>query len=312
MTQPKLPWSVRGSDFARGDWHVRPTVGYQLMFEFLRLSPSYELARKFRNEGLSNEEKEKLPDDFDEVIKTYDLFGDVQRILFRQWWIRVGIKIFGNPFSKPKVHKVCDLNGGLDINADQMTQSLDHYLQDIRRDQGLPAAVLVSIPLGLKKAELKRQIEKIIQHSSADKKVIKKPQLQLEGQRLRPDVLFNGLRLLWFKAAKPHWEDWRLGVFAEVSKPYAKVLDINAPRRTSTILEADDRNTMARTTNRALKKYQFIAENAARKRFPVDEEIEIADFDYPKLAKRIQRKNAWEKKEKTRLIQLHQQRQQSN
>jgi hypothetical protein len=69
---------------------------------------------------------------------------------------------------------------------------------------------------------------------------------------------------------------------------------------------------MARTTNRALKKYQFIEENEARKRFPVDEEIEIADFDYPKLAKRIQRKNAWEKKEKARLIQLHQQRQQSN
>jgi len=308
MAKPKLPWSVRGGDFYTKDWHTRPTVGYQLMFEFIRLSPSYELARKYHAEGLSAAEKKNLPPDFDLVLTTYELFGDVQRILFRQWWIKIGIKVFGNPFAKPKVHKVVDLNGGQDITSDQIKSEINHYLQDIRRDQGLPGAVIVAIPLGLKKAEVKRQVEKILLQSTAQKQVVKKPVKQLEGQRLRPDVLFNGLRLLWFKAAKPQWEDWRLGVFAELSKPYAKVLDINAPRRTTNSLEADDRNIMARTTNRALKKYQFIAENAARGRFPVEDALHHADFDYSNLAKRIQRKNTWEKREKARLIELYQKR----
>jgi hypothetical protein len=73
MTKKQLPWVLRGSDFSKQDWHVAPTAGFQLMFEFLRLSPSYELARKHRTRGLNQRETASLPADFDQVLKTYDL-----------------------------------------------------------------------------------------------------------------------------------------------------------------------------------------------------------------------------------------------
>ena len=36
MPTKRLPWVLRGSDFSKQDWHVAPTAGFQLMFEFLR------------------------------------------------------------------------------------------------------------------------------------------------------------------------------------------------------------------------------------------------------------------------------------
>ena len=62
-----------------------------LMLEFLRISPSYELARKDRNEGLSAEDRLSLPSDYQEVLKTYDEFGDVRKIPFETWWTTTGI-----------------------------------------------------------------------------------------------------------------------------------------------------------------------------------------------------------------------------
>lgn len=82
MDKRQLPWVLRGSDFSKKDWHVAYTAGFQLMFEFLRISPSYELARKQRTRGLSQREVASLPGDFDQVLKTYDLIGDVSADFF--------------------------------------------------------------------------------------------------------------------------------------------------------------------------------------------------------------------------------------
>ena len=111
MAKPLLPWKLRGSDFSTPNWHTRPTIGYEFMFEYLRLSPSYELARKSQKEGLTAADKAALPPDFDVVLQTYRLLGDVQNTLFRSWWLRRGLKVFGNPFARPRLHAVAPLMG---------------------------------------------------------------------------------------------------------------------------------------------------------------------------------------------------------
>jgi hypothetical protein len=71
-----------------------------------------------------------------------------------------------------------------------------------------------------------KQVSKILdryaEHSSETQQ---QPELKLMGKRLRAKVLFNGLRLLWFKAAKPEWSHWRLGAKARISDTYSKELD---------------------------------------------------------------------------------------
>ena len=307
MRTATFPWDIRNSDFYKPDWHIKPTGSYQLMFEFLRVSPSYELARKHHAEGLSEEEKSKLPADFNQVLETYELFGDVQKVLFRKWWIERGLKIFGNPYAKPKAHKVAVIKNGEDIEGINLVPALNEYLGGVREQEGLQKTLLIALPLGLKKIEYKKALDKILAEISIeeDEPVIK-PMIKLLSKRSRTKVLFKGLKLLWFKAAKPKWEEWKLGAKSNYSPTYSRELNIDNPRKTYGTLESYDREMMTKIVCRALRKYETIAENAARGKFPSEDPIERIDFNYPELAKRIKRKNTWEENEKARLIAKYQ------
>ena len=288
MATKRLPWVLRGSDFSRQDWHVAPTAGFQLMFEFLRLSPSYELARKHRTKGLTQREIASLPADFDQVLKTYELLGDVSTEFFRSWWLRRGLQVFGNPYKKPRVHCIGVLNAGKIIDLSEITSPIVSYLDNERNEEGLQASILLSVPITLKRSDLIKQISKLITaNAELDTEVDKKPQLKLVSKRLRPNVLLKGLRLLWLKAAKPNWELWRLGAKAELSDSYSKELDPNAPKKVKTDLEKDDRIIMSKITSRYLTKYEAIAENAARGLFPTDRPVLSVGYDYELIAKRL-------------------------
>jgi hypothetical protein len=288
MTTKRLPWVLRGGDFNKQDWHVAPTAGFQLMFEFLRLSPSYELARKYRTKGLSQRESASLPADFDQVLKTYELLGDVSTEFFRSWWLKRGLQVFGNPYKKPRVHCIGVLNAGKTIELTEMASPITSYLNNERNEEGLNASLVLSVPLTLKRSELLKQISRLIaENNSVETEVDQKPKLILVSKRLRPDVLFKGLRLLWLKAAKPNWELWRLGSKAELSQSYSKELDPNAPKKVKTDLEKDDRIIMSKITSRYLTKYEAIAENAARGLFPTDRPVLSVGYDYQLIAKRL-------------------------
>lgn len=305
MSKARLPWHLRGSDYDAPGWSTRATIGYELFFEFLRLSPSYELARKASEEGVTAEEKRALPSDFGEVQKTYAMLGNVQKTLYRQWWLSRGLRTFGNPHKRPAVHQIAELAGGVDVPALSLLDGLDQLLSTTRRDEGLGPALLLSIPLGQRKSDVLRQIGDLLDKYAEVSATTQPPKLKLMGQRLRAKVLFNGIRLLWLKAAKPKWELWRLGAKARLSKTYSAVLDVSAARNVKDEFELRDREMMSKITYRALVKFEAIAENAARGRFPSDAPVEQMPFDYPALARRIQRKNLWEDKEKARLLQIH-------
>jgi len=89
-----------------------------------------------------------------------------------------------------------------------------------------------------------------------------------------------------------------LGTQVEYSKIYAAQLTVDAPRKAEKLGEAYDREMMTKIVSRALNKYEAIAENAARGRFPSEDPVEKMVFDYPALAKRIRQKNRWEQKRK--------------
>lgn len=303
-TKPK-PWKLRAADYSKPGWHTRPTVGYELMFEFLRLSPSYELARKANQEGLTEEDKKLLPADFEQVLKTYKLLGNVQRYLFRSWWLKRGLKAFGNPHSKPKVHKFGFLPNGVDVSPDLVMEDLEKIISDTRRDEGLGSTLLISVPLDRRKGEVLKEISSLLDEQNDISTSASAPLIRLEGQRLRAKVLFNGIRLLWIKAANPKWELWRLGAKAKLSNTYSKVLNPDAPRRPADKIEETDRELMSKITYRAILKFEAIAENAARGKFPSDMPVEQVPFNYPQLAKIIQRKNKWEDQEKIAMLKAY-------
>ena len=309
MTKIRTPWSARSADFNKPGLHTRMHRGYMMFFEFLRLSPSYELARKARQEGLTAEDQAQLPPDFDRVLTTFDLFGDVQKILFRSWWIKRGLKAFGNPYNKPKVHSLKYLPSVQDIGLADCIDEVDSYLSDTRREEGLNPALLVSIPLGRRKGEVLKQIAKLLdEYSETDTSEMNKPLISFAAKRIHINKLVTSYSVLLFRAAKPKWELWRLGASANVSKTYSPMLDAMAPKKIADPNNVADRQLMAKITYRAIKKAEAIAENAARGKFPSDTPVHQAPFDYPKIAAIISKKNQWERKERSRLMKVFQDR----
>lgn len=305
MAKTRIPWAARASDFNQPGLHTQMHRGYMLFFEFLRLSPSYELARKSRQEGLTDVEKAGLPSDFDQVLATYDMLGDVQRILFRQWWLKRGLKAFGNPYTKPKVHAIKPLPAKQNLGLNDCSEALHTYLSDIRAGEGLNPALLLSIPLGRRKTEVLKQVSKLLdQYAEAELSAMAKPPLAFVGKRMHIMKLVNNLSVLTFKAAKPKWQLWRLGAYANISKTYSPLLDPNSSRKVIDHNNRTERELMAKITYRTLKRAEAIAENAARGRFPSDAPVEQSHFDYDQIRKRNSQKNLWERKERQRLLDL--------
>ncbi|MDP4835527.1 MAG: hypothetical protein NWS01_00045 [Burkholderiales bacterium] len=294
MSKIRLPWTLQGSDFSQPGWHTQPTTAYQLMFEFLLLSPSYELARKARTDGLSKEEIKQTPTDFDQVLATFDLLGDVNCILFRQWWLKRGLSVFGNPYTQPKLHQVALLDNGQETDIADISQKIKLNLMDQRESEGLSASLLVSLPLMSKRSEIIRQVRSLLdQYDDFSEYKERSPKIKIMGKRFHPNAMLKGLRLLWFKAAKPDWENWRLGAKARLSDSYSSVLDPKAPRRPSNPTEMDDRITMGKITYRSLIRFELIAENAARGRFPCAEPVASVEFKYKEIAQRLKTNSKW-------------------
>lgn len=299
MKPLKLPWTLRGSDFSLTGWHTEPTAAYQLMFEFLRLSPTYELARKARTKGLTKAEQAGVPSDFDAVLSIYDLVGDVNEVIFRQWWLSRGLKVFGNPYTKPKLRELAILQNGEETSLQLIARKVQHGLVEQRQAEGLSAALIVSIPLDLKRSEILRRIRELLdKYKDQDLGVAEQPKIKLMGKRFHANAMFKGVRLMWMKAAKPKWELWRLGAKSDLSSSYSKVLNPLAPRRPNDAVEMDDRIIMSKITFRALNRFELIAENAARGRFPCAEPVEMSPFKYEEIAQRLLAHSQWVRKTK--------------
>jgi hypothetical protein len=302
MKPAALPWILRGSDFLAPGWHTEPTAAYQLMFEFLRVSPSYDLATRFKLRELNREDKKSLPADFDEVLRTFDLIGDIRGQLFRQWWLRRGLKVFGNPYSRPGIHVIATLGNGQETVVESIADKMRRSYIDARHEQGLTGAMIISLPLTARASDVLRDVRRLLKNQAQNGAgVLPAPAIRLHGKRFHTNANFKGLRLLWFRAARPQWEYWRLGAKAEISSSYSRELDVSAPRRTRNSLEADDRSVMTKITERALKRFERVAENAARSRFPCDEPVEAAVFDYSKIAHRLAAHAKWVREFKTEL-----------
>ena len=296
-------WGIETLDITRDGWHVNEHYAHMFFYNFLRFSPSYNLARKAHLKGLSSSEKKSLPEDFKKVLETYELLGDVHKTLFRYWWQRNGYEVFGMPYELPVVKLVSVIDGSKESNKiyeNQVAQFLK--IEESRIPKA--SSLILSVPLNQSiKNNLALIKQYLTEHKNLETPAPKqiKPKLSLQGKRFNSNALMKGLGLLMYKSAFPEMENWRLGVYAKLSSSYSPALDANASRRTKNSIESNDRVLMGKITSRALLKYQLISENAARGKFPCEEKVKMAEFDFPALNALYQQNLVWEEKELERV-----------
>lgn len=287
------------------EWSTRGIKQYVLlMVEFLRLSPSYALAREAILSGLSKaqiqqklfamyetgeaplsaETKAALLKDFELVQKTYSEFGDVYKMDFDDWWLTTGADLFGFDYERPRITKIAQLAKDEAFSESPAAQ-LDAYLKNDRVKQGLPSSLLLALPLGVPKRTLMKELSKLI--DKANIPVIPKAQKAkraLSKQRLRSKPLFIYIKLLMYKSGSPRAALWKLGLRANVSPKYSEDIALDSKISSKNI---DQRLNLTVLTSRALRKAKLIAENAARGLFPSTDNRELPEFDWDGVYDRL-------------------------
>lgn len=238
-----------------------------LWFEFLAISPSYELARRYMSGEWTDEDEHKRPADFDRVLEVYRDLGDVQRRLFRHWWLEKAFDLFGYQGDKPKVQGIAKIFRSKQGKPD-LTDKAAKYIDGAWRQQGRQRTMIVAIPAGLPKPQIFKQIEKLLATYPDEKRVLryKKPKYVLAGKRQDKHSLFRYLLVTWARMKLPKARLWRVGVMTKISSTYSARLDIS--ENPGHHVKTDDRAALRFLTNRAIYRGRMIAENAARGVFP--------------------------------------------
>jgi len=267
----------------------------ELMIQYLRLSPSYELAKEIREKKLSkskskmlierlyaNEDEkysktklEKILRDFELVLKTYDKFGDVS-LPMSDWWRLRGGNIFGHHYEVLKVQSITWLQKGDKGDIKSISKKFDDYLLNRSENQGLESTVIAAIPLNMTPSKILLQVKRLLSRPSIKKipkEVVKK--FPWASKRINRTALADKEKLLYFRLRYPEMPLWKHGIKLKFSKTFAKLLE--REKDEEKILEY--RANMTILVSRGLKAAKTIAENAARGSFPNSKPVDLPNYN---------------------------------
>jgi hypothetical protein len=296
---PRQRLQTLASDFRKDDLWATKVGFYMLWFEYLALSPSYELARQFRASRLSAEQQGQLPKDFERVLEVYDDFGDVQRQLFLPWWRETGMPLCGYQGKKPRVTKVAAI-GRKKSDRATIAEHTTAFLDEQWLEQGQQNTLLVAIPIGLPKSRIAKELGALIDKYPKHAKSLSppKPKYGLAGKRQNKEMLFRYMHVLLGRAAMPQHSLWRVGVRTGVSETYSPELDADAKVVRNDDTHTYDRMMLSILTSRAIHRAKMISENAARGIFPSYKNCEHAvEIDFDQLYKRFAARERWKKRQ---------------
>ena len=214
------------------------SLEYELFFKYLRVSPSFQLAHAIRR-GEKSKSSAKGVMHLSQVMKIYDIVGDVFNTNFPAWWETKGHLLFSGK-------EFINLSIKLDLKKD-------------------------------KRSELAR-IKNIIDNQY-EKYFRQDPFLQLQKNKIRFQTLEDRMHLLEAKACdfiydSPKSPGWRLLDIAEVINTKHSL----RYRVKKTTLNTYERSYLTMLSSRHLNEALLLAENAALGKFPCFDKKRCAKF----------------------------------
>lgn len=220
---------------------------HEYMFYYLMISPSYWLAHRVIGLGEQLDTKE-LPKDFSKVIETYNKIGDVYTKHFVEWWKDIGKEAF-----EEKANDRIWIGIDPSKSKDELLKNFEEFLNKLENRKKTPDS-----------NKLRFEVNKIRLTSLS-----KRHSLVLER------AMFNGKR--GFKKEQL----WKLLKSVEYPSSRSKEVRLNS-KKTANNLET--RTYLSILASKNIKQAFYIAENAARGRFPCQEPIDTGlKFDFEQI-----------------------------
>jgi hypothetical protein len=272
----------------RHDIEIALDWRYQSFFDYLQVSPSYRLAHLVAA-GRLQKGSQPLPADFEKVQKTYDAFGSVYRTYFGEWWLRTAQYRFGVS-AKPKPRTLLRVSHREEVSPadlERLQEALDGYISAQRPSEGLPATLIVAIPISKDRARAIRDIKAAIDKEFGnEKEPVGVMSFKLLENKIRERTLDIAMRVLLARTNGSGKKLYQVGNHTKIAPQYWT--DETRRRRDE---DEDKRRKMEIVTARHLRRAYLFAENAARGRFPSLENLPADPaqpaFDYPILRKQL-------------------------
>lgn len=252
LKSTETPWGVV---------HLMPDIEHELFFDYLTISPSYQLAHEIKDKCQTKIEKELRKTNFIKVFEIYEVVGPIFFITFDEWWTKKGQFIFVDKSKFSKLNFTINMLKSKNELMFEIGKVIDIYQQILTTD---------------------------------DKKIeILKNKINIDNLNfLKHLVVIKGAQEYHEKKNLP---DWMVGVYAADFRPNSKYAETFINRypdlHTSTFTldrkknNERDRLLLGQLVSRQLKESLAIAENAAHGVFPdksLKSEVAYKDFDYDK------------------------------
>ena len=292
---------MRKRDLSRGGWTADANKLYVLWFELLALSPSYELARRYRQQNgkLSAADKARLPADFDTVLKVYDDFGDVQQLFFKQWWLQRGLKLLGSQGDRPETELLFKASAQEPLNDEKLLRTRQ-YFSRAWKEAHQPDVMVVAVPLNIGRQKALKEVKKLIDRHAVPLFEPPPPKYKLADKDMHVKSLVDAMAVLYMRCAKPDFKLWQVGVEANISKSYSQMFNSKTTKRNAT--NSEELRHLEMMTSRKYRQARFIAENAARGIFPsMKPPAHMVEFDAKEFNRVIAAKIRWKKAEIQRM-----------
>jgi len=257
LPRKNLPYIEElGAVYSPNGVAIAPDKRYELVIEYLKLSPSFEaVTKKLANKKISH----SLPSDFDLVRQIVLDFGPLYTMRESDWWTKYGRFLYGIKAPLPLVN----LRGTLNKDNKELVcnwSGLDSVVVELPLSLTLPQAL----------TQLRKQLSNYDFSNEIPKEVASK--YQLSTSKLRIETLFNGIQALkMYKRNEPLWAIGnQLRLIPAQSFLLEDMNDMDA------IELSDRKEILSIATSRLIKTAALIAENAARGRFPDDQKFNEA------------------------------------
>jgi len=276
----------------QADWR------YESFFMYLQISPSYRLAHLLTTGVIKDlSAYGKVAQDFPQVLKNYEAFGDVWQTDFWSWWVTRAQFQFGLRHT-PRVHKIATLQQGVDVqqpDLDEAQACLDQYFFADRLAEGKPGSLVVALPLNLDRATVLRQVSKLIAEASITSGLATNAgQFKFLVNKVRRQTLDEARRVAWARAAAPKDPLYMIGNRVGIAAAYVTEEGKRRPKD-------NRRDLMVIVTSRHLSRALVFSENAARGKFPCTDDVDAMAFDFQGLRSSIIIHRKWIKSELARL-----------
>jgi hypothetical protein len=280
----------------------------ELLYEFLKISPSYNWLQNNKlptqktiideindsSFGLSEDgttytnkgvwDVRHAPEDYESLISNYHFLKDAQKLDYVAWRNQGMVLPLTNKNYKNVEYVWVHLADDHQYADEEAIEIACKNLGNIFYDSIKEDTAYLKIPLNDDKKAVMKKIEDTLDMYSL---LGRKNSIKKDTKRINTNALKKGFNLLKNKARYPELDQWRVGLISDVSPTHTKLLSASSQRKVSSIDEKESRDTLGKLTSRALRKYESIAENAARGKFPSEFPKTKIKFDYAEIGKML-------------------------